>query len=304
MPQEVLACLDPKPGQTAVDCTLGGAGHARLLLTKIRPGGTLIAIDQDADAISNAQHVLPGDASDVHLVHDNFDRLPQILIDLKISSVDLILADLGLSLHQIVNSGRGFSFQRDEPLDMRMDTRATVTAAELVNRLEEKSLADLFHRNGEERWARRIAKAVVRNRQTTPIATSRQLAEIVRRAVPAKNRQRVRIHPATRVFMALRIEVNRELDRLDGFLSAAVDHLHPGGRLCVLAFHSLEDRIVKQYFRQITQGCQCPPRLPVCSCNHKPRARLLCRRALKPQAAEIDANPMARSTRLRAIEIL
>jgi 16S rRNA (cytosine1402-N4)-methyltransferase len=304
MVAEVMACLDPKPGQIAVDCTLGGAGHAQRLLARIRPGGTLIGIDQDRDAVSNALRILPGNSPDVHIIQENFDRLEMILAQLRIPAVDLILADLGLSLNQLENSGRGFSFQREEPLDMRMDVRTETTAAHLVNRLDGAELANLIYRFGEERHSRRIARAIVRARTRKPITSSAQLARIVASAAPQSKTGRARIHPATRVFMALRIAVNRELERLETFLDAAVAHLMPGGRLCVLSFHSLEDRMVKQRLRQLVIGCTCPPRLPRCACGNKPQVRWLHRKVRKPSAEEIATNPMARSTRLRAVEKL
>jgi 16S rRNA (cytosine1402-N4)-methyltransferase len=304
MPVEVLACLNLQPGQIAVDCTMGGAGHARRLLERIRPGGTFIGIDQDRDAISNALRILPGNAPDVHVIHDNFEQLPRILAGLDIPAVDAILADLGLSLNQLENSGRGFSFQRQEPLDMRMDDRSETTAAHLVNRLDADALADLFFRLGEERHSRRIARAIVAARATEPVVTSDRLARIVASAVPKSAAARSRIHPATRVFMALRIAVNRELERLETFLDAAVSSLKPGGRLCVLSFHSLEDRMVKQRLGQLVRGCICPPRLPQCACGRAPQVKWIHRGALKPTAEEVERNPMARSTRLRAVEKL
>ena len=296
---EMLAC---RPGSTIVDGTLGGCGHARRICEQIAPGGVFIGIDQDQDAIVNARRRLATAVVRTHLVHGNFADLAHILAGLDVAAVDGILIDIGLSLHQVEASGRGFSFGRDEPLDMRMDVRWPTTAADLVADLSERELADLFKRYGEERWAVRIARNLVAQRRRQPIVTSLQLARLVASAVPAAAARRQPIHPATRVFMALRIAVNRELEVLDRFLAGAMDLLNPGGRLCVLAFHSLEDRIVKQRFRQMANPCTCPPSFPHCVCGRQATARLLTRKVLRPAEAEIRANPMARSTRLRAVE--
>lgn len=303
MPDEAVVMLDCRRGQTIVDGTLGGCGHARRILEKISPGGTLIGIDQDLDAVERARRVLPVDRQDIRIVHGNFVDLALILSQLGVDAVDGILIDIGLSLHQIEGSGRGFSFSRDEPLDMRMDVRQPVTAASLIATSSEAELADIFKRYGEERWAVRIARHLAAARKTQPVETSARLAKLVVEAVPAAARSR-KIHPATRVFMALRIAVNRELDVLDGFLTTAVDLLRPHGRLCVLAFHSLEDRIVKQHFRALADPCTCPPSFPHCTCGRRPTVRLLTRKVMRPAEAEIRRNPMARSTRLRALEKL
>lgn len=297
---DMLAC---RPGKTIVDGTLGGCGHARRICEQIIPGGTFVGIDQDRDAIEQAHKVLPVDVPWIHIVHGNFVDLPRFLSKLDIDAVDGILIDIGLSLHQIEASGRGFSFSRDEPLDMRMDVRSAVTAADLVASLSERELARIFSSYGEERRARRIARRIVERRQSQPVTTSAQLARLVAEAVPAGARAR-KIHPATRVFMALRIAVNKELEVLDRFLETAVDLLKPGGRLCVLAFHSLEDRIVKHRFRAMENPCTCPPSLPRCVCGRQASVRLLTRKVMRPTEAEVRKNPMARSTRLRGVEKL
>jgi 16S rRNA (cytosine1402-N4)-methyltransferase len=266
------------------------------------PDGRLIGIDQDADAIDNARRVLAPFADNIHLFHGNFVHLPEYLARLRITSVQGILLDIGLSQHQLEMSGRGFSFKKDEPLDMRMDVRSETTAADLVNRLEEKELVRIFRSFGEERWSKRIARAIVHLRGEAVIRTSRQLADVVVAAVPGHAAARQKIHPATRIFQALRIVVNQELDRLSTFLDAAVDFLAPGARLCVLSFHSLEDRIVKRKFKALATGCDCPPDLPMCMCGKAPQVRLLTRKVLRPTQEEIDRNPMARSTRMRAVE--
>jgi 16S rRNA (cytosine1402-N4)-methyltransferase len=298
---DMLAC---RPGRTIVDGTLGGSGHARRICEQIRPGGVFIGIDQDQDAIDLARRVLPVDDPRIHIVHGNFVDLPSFLSQLGIAAVDGILIDIGLSLHQLEASGRGFSFNRDEPLDMRMDVRSGRTAADLLATMDQREMARIFSRYGEERWAARIARHLVDRRKTQPLTHSGQLAQLVSEAVPAAAARKQKIHPATRVFMALRIAVNRELEVLDQFLGAAVDLLKPRGRLCVLAFHSLEDRIVKHRFRAMEQPCTCPPSFPHCVCGLQPTVRLLTRKVRRPTEAEIRENPMARSTRLRAVEKL
>ena len=301
MPEEAVNMLNCRPGKIYVDGTLGGCGHAGLILERIAPGGTLIGIDQDMDAFQNAKEVLAPFQDHIHLVHDNFFNLKRILAQLDISAVDGILLDLGLSLNQIENSGRGFSFMRDEPLDMRMDVTSSTTAEDIVNRFDEKALATLFRKNSDERWARPIARKIVRERNRCLIRSSKQLADIVCSVVPKKKHGR-HIHPATKVFMALRIAVNRELEVLKTFSDTAVEMLNPGGRLCVLSFHSLEDRIVKHSFKRLEKGCICPSDFPRCNCGRTKLVRVLTPKALKPSDNEIAENPLSRNTRLRAIE--
>jgi 16S rRNA (cytosine1402-N4)-methyltransferase len=301
MPTEVAHYLDCRPGQTIVDGTVGGAGHSRMICSRIAPDGLFIGIDQDLDAIRHARLVLAPWSARMHLVHANFGDLDRILDDLGIACVDGILLDIGLSGHQLRGSGRGFSFNLDEPLDMRMNTDDPTTAADLVRTADAKTLAGIFRDYGEERRAGAFARAIVRERGRLDLTRSRALADLIVRMVPKREAARQKIHPATRVFMALRIAVNRELERLQQVLPAAVRRLNPGGHLCVLSFHSLEDRIVKHTFRSLSTGCRCDPGLPVCSCNRQPQVQLLTRRVVRPQAAEVAANPMARSTRLRAV---
>ena len=302
MRDEAVAMLACRPGMTVVDGTLGGCGHALRICEQIAPDGVLVGIDQDRDAIDRARRVLPVDRLRIHIVHGNFGELPAFLSQLGIDAVDGILIDIGLSQHQIEGSGRGFSFLRDEPLDMRMNVDAEITAADLVATLSEEDLARTFSRYGEERWSAKIARHLAAARRKVPIATSGQLARLVAEAVPAAAARSQKIHPATRVFMALRIAVNRELECLDSFMKDAVDYLNLGGRLCVLSFHSLEDRIVKNRMKGFEQICNCPPKLPVCVCNKKQVARRLMKKVVRPSEEEIVANPMARSAKLRAIE--
>ncbi len=304
MPEEVLKYLAPKPGKIFVDGTLGGAGHSLAILERIMPGGTLIGIDQDIDAINNAKLKLEKYKDNTHLIHRNFDELPEILEELNIKSVDGILIDIGLSQHQLENSGRGFSFQKDEPLDMRMDIRADKTAEYIVNTLDEKSLTNIFFRFGEEKFSRQVARKIIKAREELPITTSRRLAEIVKDAIPAKAAAKQRIHPATRVFQALRIAVNNELERLQTFLDSFSDLLNPEGRLCVLSFHSLEDKLVKRKIKALELECVCPPDFPICVCKTVKQVKSLSRKVVRPGEDEVKANPMARSTKLRACEKL
>ena len=302
MRSEVLEYLNCRPGKIFVDGTLGGAGHARDICERIMPDGLLIGIDQDPEAIANAAIVLGPFAARVRLVHENFAQLPNVLSQLGITGVDGILLDLGLSLNQLENSGRGFSFQREEPLDMRMDPRAPETAADLVNDLAEDELRRIFQEYGEERYSGRIARRIAAERRRAPVRTSGELARIVCAAVPGRTSGRGRIHPATRVFMALRIAVNRELERLEQFLGQVPHYLNREGRLCILAFHSLEDRIVKHRLRALEKGRQ--PESPFAANRQRVPGvlKVLTKKVLRPGPEEIAANPMARSTRLRAAE--
>ena len=299
---EVLRYLNCSPGKIYVDGTLGGSGHARAICKKIMPDGVFIGIDQDIDAIQNARKVLEPLDLRVHLFHGNFINLSDFLGQLKIRSVDGILLDLGVSLHQIESSGRGFSFKRDEPLDMRMSTAANATAEDLINRMAENSLRKIFQEYGEERWSARIARKIVQERRRKSIRSSKHLARIVCDAIPKPALYNQRIHPATRVFMALRIAVNRELEMLELFMKNVADLLTPKGRLCILSFHSLEDRIVKHRLKALEKSCVCPPGFPKCVCDQRSVIRLLTKKIVRPTKEEIGRNPMARSTKLRAAE--
>ena len=304
MLSEVVHYLNCKPGKIYADCTLGGSGHAGAILEKIIPDGILIGIDQDIDAIKNAKRKLKPYELNIHLFHDNFINLPKILSQLNITAVDGILLDLGISFHHLDSSGRGFSFRKDEPLDMRMNIESDTTAEELINTMDEKSLAEIFFKYGEERYSRKIARKIVNVRKKEKIKSSRQLAEIVCRAVSGKASSRRRIHPATRVFMAVRIAVNKELNILNSFMETAFDLLKPEGRFCILSFHSLEDRIVKRKIKLLEGRCICSPALPRCVCNNTRVIRSLTKKVLRPTEEEIVANPMARSARMRVVEKL
>ena len=304
MLSEVVHYLNCKSGKIYADCTLGGSGHASAILEKIFPEGILIGIDQDIDAIKNAKKKLKPYELNIHLFHDNFINLPKILSQLNITAVDGILLDLGISFHHLDSSGRGFSFRKDEPLDMRMNIESDTTAEELINTMDEKSLAEIFFKYGEERYSRKIAKKIVNVRKKEKIKSSRHLSEIVCKAVSGKASSRRRIHPATRVFMAVRIAVNKELDMLNSFMETSVDLLKPEGRFCILSFHSLEDRIVKRKIKLLEGRCICPPALPRCVCNKTRVIRSLTKKVLRPTEEEIAANPMARSARMRVVEKL
>lgn len=302
MLEEVLQYLNCMPGQVIVDGTLGGAGHAKAILERIIPGGLLIGIDQDKDAIENAKETLAVFRENLHLFQGNFTQISEALAQKGIGSVDGILLDLGVSLNQLKNSGRGFSFNEDAPLDMRMNTNTSTTAEDIVNQTTEKGLIRILRDYGEERWARQISRKIISVRSRKKIRTSRELAELVREAVPKKAQYGRQIHPATRVFMSLRIAVNQELERLDQFMDTAGDLLNHHGRFCVLAYHSLEDRIVKHRFKELEKGCRCPPDFPQCVCNEKPVVQILTRKAVRPKDEEVRQNPPARSARLRAVE--
>lgn len=299
--KETLEHLQCAPGKTYVDGTVGGGGHGRAILERTAPDGRLIGIDWDDHALARAERALEGYRGRVLLVRESFARLSAILRDLSIPGVDGILLDLGLSSFHVDDPRRGFSFTRPGPLDMRMDTRSAVTAAELVNTLSEPELADLLYRLGEERESRRIARVLVRARAEAPIATSDRLAELVVATIPPARRPRRR-HPATRTFLALRLAVNRELEELQTFLDSALDCLHPGGRLAIISFHSLEDRLVKQAFARWARTCQCPPQRPVCRCGGKALVRLVVRKPILPTPEEVGLNPRARSAHLRVVE--
>lgn len=298
---EVIQHLRCTPGSFFVDGTVGGGGHARAILDMTAPDGRLIGIDWDENALAKARLNLQSYSRRLVLVRDNFARMGSILARLQIQEVDGILLDLGLSSFQVDTAERGFSFGKPGPLDMRMDTRRKTTAAELINTLSEEELAVLIRKFGEERWSRRIARKIVRARAEATIDSTERLAEVVSTAIPPDKRSR-QIHPATRTFQALRLAVNQEIDNLRTFLQGALDWLRPGGRLAIISFHSLEDRLVKQTFTTWARSCRCPADLPVCNCEGAPLARLVFKKPLVPTPEEIRANPRARSGRLRVAE--
>lgn len=304
---EVTQQLSPQPGSIIVDCTLGGAGHAKRLQDLVAPTGILVGIDQDDAALTTAAVTLrlgQQPPARTLLLKGNFGDLDDLLTQARIPYVDGFLMDLGVSSPQLDVPERGFSFREDAALDMRMDPgQQTLTAAEVIATYDEADLARILRDYGEERWATRIASFIVAARARRPIATTGDLVEIIKAAIPAAAR-RAGGHPAKRTFQALRIEVNGELEVLERGLRAAVRWLTPGGRIAVISYHSLEDRIVKNVFSEMSQGCTCPPDLPVCTCGHTPVLRVLTRKAIQPSAEEIEKNPRARSAKLRVAQRL
>ena len=302
---EVIEMLAPAPGSLHIDATLGGGGHTERILEAAKPDGRLLGLDADPAAIARVQARLGPVYSDrLVLRQANFRELADVAPAAGFGAVDGALFDLGLSSFQLADRERGFGFRTGGPLDMRFDTSRGVPASELLASLDTAELTALFRRYGEEPKAPRIARAIVDARRVAPIATAEELAALVERVLPPNPRQPRRTHPATRVFQALRIAVNEELDALQAGLAAALDLLRPGGRLVVLSYHSLEDRIVKRFFQAERRGCICPPELPVCVCGRNPRLRLVTSPSLTPTDAEIAINPRARSARLRAAERL
>ncbi len=298
MPDEVLTALDVKPAGIYLDCTLGGGGHAKLIGERLSESGLLIGLDQDAAAIKAATENLSGLTCAVRTVRGNFIDLDKILDDLGIDKLDGVLFDLGVSSHQIDTAERGFSYMHDAPLDMRMDRRRNLTARDVINGYEETRLIKIFREYGEERFAKRIADAICRTRKIAPLETTGELAGLIERTVP---RTKHGGHPAKRVFQAIRIEVNGELEILSDALRKAVGRLKIGGRVAVITFHSLEDRIVKETFKQLAQGCICPKNFPVCVCNHKAEIKIL-GKAQAPAPNEIEFNSRANSAKLRVAE--
>jgi 16S rRNA (cytosine1402-N4)-methyltransferase len=304
MAEEVLNALSPHPGSFQVDATVGGGGHAVRILEAISPDGRLLGLDADPAAVRRAARRLARFGGRAILRQANFEHLGRVAAETGFDVVDGVLFDLGLSSHQLAEEARGFSFRADGPLDMRFDPAGGEPASALVERLDQRELARLLRAYGEEPFAPRIARAIVAARESRPIRTSRDLAGIIEAVVPRPPAGRRSIHPATRTFQALRIAVNRELEVLEGALKAACDLLRPGGRLVVLSYHSLEDRIVKRYIAAERRGCVCPPSLPVCVCGRIPRLRPVGRNPGRPSQLEIETNPRARSARLRAAERL
>lgn len=301
--REVLEYLEPERGGVFVDGTLGGGGHASLVLERLPEGGRLIGIDRDREALAASEERLRAYGSRFQAIHGNFFEMRSLLAGLGVSAVNGILLDLGVSSHQLDTPERGFSYHTDAPLDMRMDASAPLCARDVVNGYSFEALCRILRDYGEERFASRIADRIVRTRQTAPIETTAQLAALVCAAMPAKSRHEAQ-HPARRTFQAIRIEVNGELDGLRAAIDSAESLLLPGGRLVILTFHSLEDRIVKQAFRSYENPCVCPPKAPVCICGRTPTARILTRKPLSCTEEEAKANSRASCAKLRAIEKL
>ena len=299
MVREVLAGLNVRPGGRYVDATVGGGGHAFAIMERASPGGALLGIDRDPKALDEARRRLEPFASDVRLVQGDFAEIERICREVGFAPVHGVLLDLGLSSLQLEEAERGFSFQKEGPLDMRFGPKQELTAAEIVNEYEEEALADVLWRYGEEPQGRRIARHIIQRR---PIRTTTELAKAVEEAVGRGARRQS--HPATRTFQALRIAVNQELLSLETGIPQAYGLLGDFGRLVVLGYHSLEDRIVKQFIQRESRDCICPPRQPVCTCGHKAGLRPISRGAVRPSAEEVEANPRSRSARLRVAERL
>ena len=293
--EETIASLGVKPGGVYVDCTAGGGNHSAAILERLDNGGRLICLDRDPDAIAAVTARFSGD-SRVSVVHTRYSAVGEILAGLGIPAVDGVLMDIGVSSHQVDTAGRGFSFHKDAPLDMRM-SQDGVTAADLCNTMTWQQLAEIFTKYGEEKFSVRIAKAIYTARESKPVETTFELADIISGAVPAAAKRAG--HPARKVFQALRIAVNDELGELERGLQAAFECLKPEGRLSVITFHSLEDRIVKQTMAKWCEGCTCPPEFPVCVCGNKPKARLLHKKPVVPSDEELERNPRSRSSKLR-----
>ena len=299
--EECLAALAIRPEGTYVDGTLGRAGHSLEILRCLTAGGRLIGIDRDMTAIEAARERLAAFGDRVTLVHGNFCDLSGILASLGVDKVDGMLFDLGVSSPQLDEARRGFSYMHDAPLDMRMDASAALDARQVVNTWSGEELRRILWEYGEERYAPQIARAIVRRREERPVETTGELVEIIRSAMPAAA-LREKQHPAKRSFQAIRIAVNGELEALPPMLQAAVEGLRPGGRLAVITFHSMEDRIVKQTLRELATGCVCPPEFPVCVCGRKPKLTLVTRKPIVSGPAELEENPRARSAKLRVAE--
>ncbi|MEL7602776.1 MAG: 16S rRNA (cytosine(1402)-N(4))-methyltransferase RsmH [Bacillota bacterium] len=303
MVSEILSLLQPERGGVFVDGTLGGGGHAQAVLERLPAGGRLYGIDRDGEAIAEASRRLKPFGDAFTAIRGNFFDMKSLLLQRGIPAADGILLDLGVSSHQLDAPERGFSYHSDAPLDMRMDTSAPLTAYDVVNTYPAPELARIFREYGEERFAGRIASSIVRAREGGPIRSTTQLAEIIKAATPAAKRWEGQ-HPARRSFQAIRIEVNGELSGLRQALTDAAELLNPGGRLCVITFHSLEDRIAKQLFRELENPCTCPPKSPVCICGKKPVVRILTKKPLTAEQQELEENARSRSAKLRAIEKL
>ena len=299
---ECIDALAIKPEGIYLDGTLGGAGHSLEIVSRLTTGH-LIGVDRDRVALAAAQERLKDYLPRVTFVHSNFSELDRILEELQIPAVDGMLFDLGVSSPQLDDALRGFSYMADAPLDMRMDRDDPLTAGEIVNRWPQEELRRILYEYGEERYAPQIAAAIVRSREKKPIETTLELVDIIRSAMPPQA-LREKQHPAKRSFQAIRIAVNDELSSVSKMMQAAIRRLKPGGRLAVITFHSLEDRIVKSEMQQAARGCTCPPEFPVCVCGKKPQIRLVTRKPIVSGAKELEANPRARSAKLRVAEKL
>lgn len=298
---ETIESLNIKPNGIYVDGTLGGGGHSYEIAKRLTDGGRLIGIDQDEDAIRAAKERLSEFADRVTIVRDNYCNMPKVLDELGISKVDGILLDIGVSSYQLDEAERGFTYKQDAPIDMRMDQRQEMTAKDIVNGYSEEDLYRIIRDYGEDKFAKNIAKHIVQARQIKPVETTFELDEIIKAAIPMKFRA-TGGHPAKKTFQAIRIELNRELEVLDESIDAMTDLLNDNGRLCIITFHSLEDRIVKTRFRKNENPCTCPPDFPVCVCGKKPKGKVITRKPIVPDEEELEENKRAKSSKLRVFE--
>ena len=301
--KETIEALNIKRNGIYVDCTVGGAGHSIEILKAMGPNGKLVAIDQDQDALIAATEVLKDYKNQVFFIKCNYAYLKQILDELGIDEVDGVLMDIGVSSHQLDEGERGFSYHQNAVLDMRMDTSQELTAKDVVNNYSKEDLETIFWNYGEEKWGMRIAEFIVNAREEKEIVTTFDLVEIIKAAIPKKVRMESK-HPAKKIFQALRIEVNKELDVLETGIHSAVDKLKKGGRLAIITFHSLEDRIVKNNFKELAKACTCPPELPVCVCNNKEVIKVITRKPIIATEEEVNKNIRSRSAKLRVCEKL
>ncbi len=299
--KETIEYLNIKKDGIYLDGTLGRGGHTEAILDKIGSQGQIIAIDRDLEAINKVKNKLEN--SNIKYIHDNFVNIPQILNNLKIDKVDGMLFDLGISSPQVDNPERGFSYHNDGPLDMRMNRKQTLTAKDIVKNYSQKQLTEVIGEYGEENWASRIAEFIVKRRQRQEIKTTLQLVEVIKNAIPASARRKGG-HPAKRTFQAIRIETNDELNQLKTMIKKAVTKLKEKGRICIISFHSLEDRIIKHTFKKLAKKCVCPPDFPICVCEQEPQVKIITRKPVIASNQEIEKNPRARSAKLRVAEKL
>ena len=298
---ECIENLNIKEDGVYVDCTMGGAGHSKEIVKRLSDKGLFIGFDQDKNAIATAKERLSEYSDRVKFVHSNFENIKEELEKLGVDKIDGVLADLGVSSHQLDEADRGFSYMHDAPLDMRMDIRQTFSAYDVVNTYSEEDLARIIRDYGEDNWAKRIAKFIVEERKNKPIENTGELVEVIKKAIPKK----ARIdgpHPAKRTFQAIRIEVNNELGVINKMIRDAVSMMNKGGRVCIITFHSLEDRIVKNEFKELSLSCICPPSLPICQCDKVSEVKVITRKPILPSDEEIEMNPRARSAKLRVAE--
>lgn len=301
MLEECIENLNIKKDGIYVDGTLGGAGHSIVIAKQLNSKGLLIGIDQDINAIKAAESRLAGLECNIKLVHDNFSNIDDILRKMNINKIDGVLLDLGVSSPQLDEADRGFAYMQNGILDMRMDERGPITAKDVINSYTENQLTEIIWKYGEEKWAKRIAEFIVEERQIEEISTTFQLVDVIKKAIP-KAARKDGSHPAKKVFQAIRIEVNNELGIIEDTLKAFIDNLHKGGRICVITFHSLEDRIVKNTFKELNDPCICPPQFPICTCNRKKKINIITRKPIVPNENEYESNSRSKSSKLRVAE--